>query len=192
MPRTTLPTILLVLALAASACSSSPTSTAPAASDAEGASSAPSTAPEPSTDGEGVPAAGTDLTACEIVTAEDIATTLGVEVADIGEGELSETPTSLSPGRTECEYSGEWGGVIVSLTPEDGANLYDAARGSYGDASDREVAGADGAFWSESQKRGFFWKGAVTVMLQVGFLAGGGDRDGIVTALGQAAMDRVR
>jgi hypothetical protein len=134
---------------------------------------------------------GTALDACEIVTAEDVASATGIDLATIGQGELTESPTTLSPGHTECDYTGEWGGVIVSLTPEDGANLYDAARGAYADASDREITGADGAFWSDETGRGFFWKGAVTVMMQVGFLADGGDRDAIVTALGQAALDKV-
>lgn len=137
------------------------------------------------------PGPGTTLNACEIVTAEDIAAATGIDAATIGTGELTESPTSLSPGHTECDYTGDWGGVVVSLTPEDGANLYDAARGSYDDASDREVTGADGAFWSEDNGRGFFWKGAVAVMLQIGFLADGGDRDAIVTSLGQAAIDKV-
>lgn len=185
------PVVLLAIALAISACSSSPASSAPAATPATSDVGTPaSPTPEPSTD-TGTPAAGTDLNACEIVTADDIAAALGMDAAEVGEGELEESPTSLSPGHTDCEYTGEWGGISVSLTPEDGENLFDAARGSYADASDRVITGADGAFWSKSQTRGFFWKGAVTVMLQVGFLAGEGDRDEIVTTLGQAALDRV-
>lgn len=159
-----------------------------AASQPAAASTAPS---EEAAEEDPAPTPGTALNACEIVTAEDIAAATGIDAATIGSGELTESPTVLSPGHTECDYTGEWGGVIVSLTPEDGANLYDAARGSYDDASDREVTGADGAFWSEDNGRGFFWKGAVAVMLQVGFLADGGDRDAIVTALGQAAIDKV-
>jgi hypothetical protein len=185
MPRKPLlPLAFVALAVAASACASS---AAPPMSDAPNATVAQS---EPATE-PSAPVAGTDLDACEIVTAEDIATAVGIGAAEVGEGELEVSPTTLSPGHTECDYRGEYGGVIVSLTPEDGANLYDAARGSYDDASDREVAGADGAFWSENDGRGFFWKGAVTVMLQVGSFANGADRDEVVTALGQAALDKV-
>ncbi|HEX2766755.1 MAG TPA: DUF3558 family protein [Candidatus Limnocylindria bacterium] len=147
---------------------------------------APSATPE-----EPEVVAGTELDACEIVTAEDVATATGLDVAEIGEGELEETPTILSPDHSDCDYRGDWGGVSISLTPEDGANLYDAARGSYDDASDREILGADGAFYSAGTNRAFFWKGAVTVMMQVGFLAEGGDVDAILTALGQAAIDKV-
>jgi hypothetical protein len=194
MPRSIpLPGLLLALAVTASACtaagapdpdpvagSATPIPTAPDAT--------PSPDPVPTAE---APAAGTDLDACEIVTAADIETVLDLEVATVADGELRETPTSLSPGHTECRYSGDWGGIIVSLTPEDGANLYRAARGSYADASDREVARADGAFWSANDKRGFFWKGAVTVRLQATHLAGEGDRDAVTVALGQAAIDRI-
>ena len=191
MPRSiSIISALLILAVAASAC----------AATAAPPSDTPATdAPMPTTDQAtptadptaGAPAPGTDLDACEIVTAADIAAATGLEEVDIPDGELAEKPTSLSPGHTECRYSGDWGGLIVALTPEDGANLYDAARGSYADASDREVTGADGAFWSEQNKRGFFWKGAVTVMLQVTHLASGADRGEMVTAIGQAAIDKV-
>ena len=183
---------LLALALFVSACGSDPASDGSDAPDASVPAASIPAATEPAATAESdVPNAGTDLDACEIVTAEDVAAATGLDVATIGEGALTESPTVLSPGHTECDYTGEWGGVIVSLTPEDGANLYDAARGAYDDASDRVITGSDGAFWSEETGRGFFWKGAVAVMMQVGFLAEGGDRDAIVTALGQAALDRV-
>jgi hypothetical protein len=137
------------------------------------------------------PTAGTDLDACEIVAAADIAAVLEIGAAEVDSGDLRESPTSLSPGRTECKYRGDWGGLVVSLTPEDGANLYRAARGSYADASDLEIEGAESAFWSASNKRGFFWKGSVAVMLQVTHLTGGQDVASVTTALGQAAMNRV-
>ena len=193
--------LLWMVAVVAAACSSGATDQdGDAGSTDDAAASQPAVASEPAADAsmapsddaeEPAPSAGTALNACEIVTADDIAAATGLDAAVIGAGELTESPTVLSPGHTECDYIGEWGGVIVSLTPEDGANLYDAARGSYDDASDREVSGADGAFWSDDNGRGFFWKGAVAVMLQVGFLADGGDRDAIVAALGQAAIDKV-
>lgn len=190
MPRPFASAILVVLAVAVSACSSAQADSSPARSDANPPTMAAEASLAPSAD-SGTPMAGTDLNACELVTVADIAAAVGVPEADIPAGELRETPTVLSPGHTDCRYLGDWGGVIVSLTPEDGANLYDAARGSYDDASDRPVVGADGAFWSQQNKRGFFWKGNVTVMLQMSFLAGGGDVDEVVTAIGQAAMDRV-
>lgn len=194
MPRRAPFTMALVtLAIVASACtatasgeSAEPEGTAPQAPG----SSAAATLPPASAEEPGKPEAGTDLDACEIVTPEDIAAALGLD-GTVDEGELTEDPTSLSPGHTTCRYTGDWGGLIVSLTPEDGANLFDAARGSYADASDREVAGTDGAFWSEDQHRGFFWKGAVGLMLQISHLTAGGDFGEATVAIGQAAMDRV-
>ena len=139
----------------------------------------------------GVPEPGTDLDACEIVTSADIEAALELEAGTVAAGELSESPTVLSPGHTDCRYSGDWGGLVVSLTPEDGANLYDAARGSYADASDVVLTGVDGAFWSADQGRFFVSKGAVAVMLQFTHITTGADAKAANTAIAQAAMDRV-
>lgn len=189
MPRPTRPTLaILVLVLALAACAAQGSSGGTASQEPPG-SAAASAAPSEAADAPPTP--GTDLDACEIVTVADIAAAVGIPEADVPAGEVEAEPTTLSPGHTECRYEGEWGGLIVDLTPEDGANLYDAARGSYADASDREVTGADGAFWSEQNHRGFFWKGSVTVMLQMSYLANGADVDEVVTAIGQAAMDKV-
>lgn len=137
---------------------------------------------------------GTELSACQLVTADDIATVLG-ELADdtveVAEGELTENPTTLDPFGTQCRYNGDWGGLLVSLTPADGANLYDAARGSYGDASDVEIPGADSAFWSEGQHRGFFWKGAVNVMLQFTHLTVDVDWGDATSGIGAAAIAKL-
>jgi len=184
--RAVLPVALIVW-LAACASAGAPT---PAPSESASESSAASAAPPAETDG-GPPVAGTDLDACELVTPGDIAAALGIEPAEALEGRLTETPNALSPGHTDCRYDGDWGGLSVSLTPEDGENLYDAARDAYDDASDREVAGADGAFWSESTTRGFFWKGSVAVLLQFSHITTDADWDEATTAIGQAAMDRV-
>ncbi|HSJ00502.1 MAG TPA: hypothetical protein VLA59_08960 [Patescibacteria group bacterium] len=192
MPRSASPVLaFVVVALVASACGSAASSDSapslvPVVSSDAVASEAPAVSQEPA-----APAAGTDLDACELVTPADIAAALDLEPADVAEGDLTESPTSLSPGHTDCRYQGDWGGLSVSLTPEDGANLYDAARGSYADAADLEIAGAESAFWSADQKRGFFWKGAVTVMLQFSHITTGADIADATAAIGQAAMDRV-
>jgi hypothetical protein len=196
MPRSPVLGLLLALAVAASACTAAgapdpdPDSGPTHGSDVPTPTAAQSASPDPGPTTQ-APVAGTDLDACEIVTAADIETVLDLQAGSVAEGELLETPTSLSPGHTECRYGGDWGGIIVSLTPEDGANLYRAARGSYADASDRQVAGADGAFWSANDKRGFFRKGAVTVRLQVTHVADGADREAVTVDLGQAAIDRI-
>jgi hypothetical protein len=191
MPRTSFTIAALValaLSLAACAAPAGGVDATPTATDAADPTTPALPADPPASE---APTAGTDLDACEIVTAADIAAVLDLGPADVDQGELRESPTSLSPGRTECTYRGDWGGLVVSLTPEDGANLYNAARGSYADASDLETDGADGAFWSASNKRGFFLKGSVSVMLQVTHLTGGQDVPSVTAALGQAAMDRV-
>ena len=185
MPRPLAPlSLVVILALALAACASS-TASDPSAEPVE--SAAPDAA-SPSASvaaDDGVPEAGTDLTACEILTAADIEAALSLEPGTVDQAESELTPNVLSPGNSGCRYSGDdWGGVIVDLTPEDGANLYDAARGAYDDASDIVIVGTDGAFWSESTGRGFVWNGNVTTMIQIGFLVeSGADRAAIAAVL---------
>jgi hypothetical protein len=129
---------------------------------------------------------GTKLNACEIVTADDIASATSAE--DVADGELKLAPTVLDEGRTECTYEGDFGRIIVELTPTDGANLYDAAVGAYDGAVLYDGIG-DGGFWAEKNNRAFFWKGSVTVMLTI-FL---NDADPTTTAedLGTLAIGKV-
>jgi hypothetical protein len=129
---------------------------------------------------------GTALTACEILTADEIATATGAD--DVADGKLEAAPTVLDEARTECTYEGDFGRIIVDLTPTDGANLYDAAVGAYDGAELYEGIG-DGAFWSEKNNRAFFWKGSVNVMLTI-FL---NDADPASTAesLGTLAIGKV-
>lgn len=129
---------------------------------------------------------GTDLSACEIVTAADIEkVTKSTGVAD---GRLKPNPTVLDEAATNCTYEGDFGRIIVDLTPTDGANLYDAAVGAYHGAVLYDSIG-DGAFWSEKNHRAFFWKGSVNVMLTI-FL---NDEDLTTTAeeLGTLAIGKV-
>ena len=129
---------------------------------------------------------GTTLNACEILTADDIATATKAE--DVADGALEAAPTVLDEHRTECTYEGDFGRIIVDLTPTDGANLYDAAVGAYDGAELYEGIG-DGAFWSDKNNRAFFWKGSVNVMLTI-FL---NDADPVSTAeaLGTLAIGKV-
>jgi hypothetical protein len=169
------------------------------ASGGSGGSSADSSAPADTTDVADTGAAdtgaaeadtsvpGTTLNACEILTAADLAS--ATKTKDVSEGELKSTPTSLSPGKSECMYEGDFGGVIVALTPEDGANLYDAAVGAYKDAALIDGVG-DGAFYSADNHRAFIWKGKVTLMLTI-FLKDGFDASAVSTALGQLALAKV-
>lgn len=115
---------------------------------------------------EEVPVPGTDLDACEIITADDVKSAFAFD-GDVDPGVVEADPTVLSPGHTECTYEGDFGRLIVSLTPEDGANLYDAAYGAYDDLQVIEGIG-DGAFWSADTKRAFVWQEKVTAMIQIG------------------------
>jgi hypothetical protein len=182
-------TALLTMALVVAACggSGAAPSASPAAPSAP-ASEAPGGAtptPAPTDDGAD-PTAGTALDACEIVTPGDIEA--AVPDAEVEDGELKERPTSLSPGRTECTYQGDWGRLIVELTPEDGANLYDAARGSYADAVDITGVG-DGAFNSDGQKRAFVWQGSVAVMFTM--FVNGVERYDLAEDLAKAVVDKL-
>jgi hypothetical protein len=112
---------------------------------------------------EDVPVPGTTLSACQIVTGSDLQTALGLDVP-VAEGALEADPTVLSPGHSECRYEGDFGRVIVDLTPEDGANLYDAAYSAYDGLAFVDGVG-DGAFWSDKTDRAFVWQDRVTVML---------------------------
>jgi hypothetical protein len=137
--------------------------------------------------GDAEPSPGTTLNACEIVTADDVAAASDSD--SVTPGELKAGPTVLSPGRTECTYEGDFGRVIVELTPEDGANLYDAAIGAYKGAELIDGLG-DGAFWSDKNHRAFVWQGAVTLMFTI-FTSEDVDPAGLVAELGSRALARI-
>jgi hypothetical protein len=118
---------------------------------------------------EAEPTPGTALNACELVTPADIEAAVGLDAGTVADGDLQQTPTVLDPAENECRYQDDaWGGVIVRLTPTDGANLYDAVLGAYDDAQTLDVG--DGALWSPGTNRAFIWQGSVTAMLQIGFM----------------------
>ena len=175
--------LALTLILAACGGSASPTGTAgPAGSDTPASTTAAETQAA-----EAPPTRGTELNACELVTAADIAAATGID--DVADGAFEENPTSLSPGHSECTYEGDFGRIIVDLTPEDGANLYDAARGAYDDASDITGIG-DGAFNSAGENRAFIWQGPVAVMLTM-FLNGDIEQLDVATSLGEAVIAKL-
>jgi hypothetical protein len=136
---------------------------------------------------DAAPQPGTDVNACEIVTAADIET--ATDTDGIGDGEFEANPTVLSPGHSECTYEGDFGRLIVSLTPEDGENLYDAAAGAYKDAVVMDGVG-DGAFYSADNNRAFAWKGNVTIMFTI-FVSGDLDAAEVSRDLGLAALAKV-
>ncbi len=162
-----------------------PSDAAPSAPPAGIPTAAPGDA-TPAPEASAAPTPGTSLDACAIVTPADVAAATGVAGAE--PGTLEQVPTPLSPARTECTYEGDFGRIIVELTPEDGANLYDAARRSYDDAVDLPAVG-DGAFVSAANKRAFVREGAVAVMLTM-FL-NGADRIEVATSLGRAVVAKL-
>jgi hypothetical protein len=194
MPRRSIGalTALLLLSLALAACgggTANPTtdsSPAPVAETAAPVEPDASTATGGGIDGTLTP--GTMLNACEIVTSDDIkmATKTTTTVAA---GTLELSPTVLSPARTECRYEGEFGGILVELTPDDGENLYDAAKGAYKDAAVMPGIG-DGAFNSDDNNRAFIWKDNVTVMLTM-FVADPLTQVDVATDLGKAIVEKL-
>jgi hypothetical protein len=113
---------------------------------------------------EADPEPGTTLNACEIIDADDVQAAFGLEEA-VADGTFEADPTVLSPNHSECRYEGDFGLLIVSLTPEDGANLYDAAHGAYDDL--QELGLGDGSFYSDDTNRAFVWQERVTAMLSI-------------------------
>jgi hypothetical protein len=113
---------------------------------------------------EADPEPGTTLNACEIIDADDVQAAFGLEEA-VADGTFEADPTVLSPNHSECRYECDFGRLIVSLTPEDGANLYDAAHGAYDDL--QELGLGDGSFYSDDTNRAFVWQERVTAMLSI-------------------------
>jgi hypothetical protein len=191
-PIVALGALLLTSAIALAACSGGSAAPANDPTSAPVTSAPDETAApeETATTGGGVEGnltPGTDLNACEIITSADVAAAFSLKFP-VAEGTLKANPTILSPGHTECRYEGEYGGVIVALTPEDGANLYDAARGAYKDAAD--IAGiGDGAFNSDDNHRAFIWKEKVTVMLTM--FVGELSQMQVATDLGNAIIEKL-
>ena len=141
---------------------------------------------------EGDPTPGTALTACQIVTAADIEAALELEPGTVSEGTLEEQPTVLDPAVNQCSYQDEaWGGLIVNVTPTDGANVYDALADVYGDEAEALQIG-DGALWFDKNNRGYFFKGSVLFFLQFTHITVDVDtfRDPTVT-LGEAGVGRI-
>ena len=143
--------------------------------------------------GDAEPTPGTALSACDIVAPADIEAAVELDAGTVGEGELKEAGTVLDPAATECRYQGDWGGLVVSLTPADGVNVFDALVSSFGDQADALEIG-DGALWFGDDDRGYFLQGPVMVRLQFTHLterpASGTFREATI-AIGTAALAKL-
>ena len=158
--------LLIVLMVVVAACG-------PADSGSGGGQ--PSQGSEPSPAGEegqaGEPTPGTTLTACQIVTAADVASALTLDPGAVAEGTLDRHGTVLDAAANECTYEDDsWGGLIVNVTPTDGVNTFDALVSAYGDEAEAVAGMGDGALWFEDDDRGYFIKGSVLFFLQFTFL----------------------
>jgi hypothetical protein len=115
---------------------------------------------------EGEPTPGTALSSCELVTPADIEAAVELDAGTVQPGLHKDTPTPLDPADNECRYEGDWGGLVVMVTPTNGKNTFDAVKKSFGEDAE-EIAGVgDGALWFADNDRGYFVKGSVLVLLQ--------------------------
>jgi len=179
--------IALALTLVLAGCSAAgPGSSSGGQPSSGGAPSQPA-----ASQGNGEPTPGTDLTACQLVTPADVEAALALDPGTVAEGTHREIPTVPSPGSNECRYRGDaWGGLVVTVIPEDGVNTFDAVNSAFGDAAEVIEAG-DGALWFPDNDRGYFLKGAVMVLLQfTSVLTGTGFKEA-TEAVGRAALARI-
>jgi hypothetical protein len=137
---------------------------------------------------EADPEPGTTLNACQIIDAEDVQAAFGLEEA-VADGTFEADPTVLSPNHSECRYEGDFGRLIISLTPEDGANLYDAAHGAYDDL--QELGLGDGSFYSDDTNRAFVWQERVAAMLSIHPVGSSLDSVAIAESLAEAMLAKL-
>ena len=177
----------LALALVLAGCSSA----SPGSSSGGQPSSGAAPSQPAASQGDGEPTPGTELTACELVTPADVEAALTLDPGTVAEGTHQGTPTVLSPGSNECRYQDEaWGGLVVSVIPEDGVNTFDAVNSVFGEDAEVIRAG-DAALWFPDNLRGYFLQGSVMVMLQFTFVVNGTDFKVATESVGRAALGRI-
>ena len=129
-----------------------------------------------------------------IPTPQDIEAALGLEAGTVGEGEFEEDPSVLDPAANECNYDQEeWGGLVVSSTPTDGVNVFDALVSAFGEDAESIDGIGDGALWFENNDRGYFLQGPVMIRLQFTYIVDN-DLDSFrdpTVALGEAALSKI-
>ncbi|MEX0710488.1 MAG: DUF3558 family protein [Chloroflexota bacterium] len=183
--RTRLASLATVLLLAACGPSS------PGSSNGGEPSSGGAPSQAPASDAAPDPTLGTSLTACELVTPADVEAALALDPGTVADGDHRETPTVLSPGSNECRYEGDaWGGLLVTVTPEDGVNTFDAVNSAFGDDAEVVRAG-DTALWFPDNLRGYFLQGSVMVLLQFTFVVNGADFKEATISAGRSALARL-
>jgi len=115
--------------------------------------------------GGGGGAPGTDLTACELVTAADIESALNLEPGTAAAGDTRDVEGD-DPAANECSYLAQtWGGLVVIVSPTNGAADFESVVAAAGDDAESLDTG-DGALWLPTVERGYFLKGTVLVIIQ--------------------------
>jgi hypothetical protein len=184
-PRLAATAALLAVALLAVACGGAASEAPDDASQPAASVDAGASAETPSEEAsEAVEAPGTTLTACEVITADDVTAATGI-AAQPGVGEAK--PNVLAPNYNECVYQGDYGRIVVQLNPDNGDDVFDAAKGVADDAKDIGGIG-DGVFWTEQNRSLYAVKGKVNVLLRMGV---GGDEEAVATELARRAIARL-
>ena len=135
-------------------------------------------------------APGTDLTACELVTADDIAAALGLDAASVADGDLHQLDSDEDPNVTECRWVEDWGGLAVIVEPGNGANQFADTRQAVADRAESLDIG-DAALWVDDIERGYFLKGTVLVTVMFTRLADRSPFREPTISLGTAAVAKV-
>jgi len=134
---------------------------------------------------------GTDLTACELVAADDVAAALGLDAGGVAEGDLHQLESDVDPNVTECRWvAQDWGGLSVIVAPGDGANEFADAKAALADRAESLDIG-DGALWVDDIERGYFLKDTVLVTVQFIFLTDRSPLRDPTISLGTAAVAKV-
>jgi hypothetical protein len=108
---------------------------------------------------------GTDLTACELVTAADIESALNLVPGTAAAGDTRDVEGD-DPAANECSYLAQtWGGLVVIVSPTNGAADFESVVAAAGDDAESLDIG-DGALWLPTAERGYFLKGTVLIIIQ--------------------------
>jgi hypothetical protein len=156
-----------------------------------GGGSSPEAATSEDGGGGGAAAPGTDLTACELVTADDVAAALGLDAGSVANGDLHQLDSDVDPNVTECRWAAQdWGGLSVIVSPGSGADQFAHTKESVADRAESLDIG-DGALWVDDLGRGYFLKGSVLILVQFTYLADKSPFREPSISLGTAAVDKI-
>ncbi len=184
-------TIVLSVLLATAGCGGAATTSAPSGASATSSPEAEASEGTGENESGGAPAApGTDLTACQLVTAADVAAALGLDAASATDGDLNRLGSDQDPNVTECRWVEDWGGLSVMVEPGNGANTFADTKQALADRAEALDIG-DGALWVDDLERGYFLKGSVLVTVTFTRLADRSPFREPTISVGTAAVGKV-